>query len=224
MKTTIRRHRLLLASLALGVSAMILSYAALSPYMKSCPVVVACRDVDAYAVISAGDLSILQLPVKAVPSACFDRPGDVVGSFARSKIVAGQMIMPGHIAPSAAIAGLSYDLPAGSRAFFLPLPEGRALGGILREGEKVDVICAAKAASTWASSGEAAAFTALKDLTVVKVVREQATGEFLGVVVYAAPSECETIARYLESASLYLSLAPRLVAAAGVHPEVWPSR
>lgn len=224
MKTAIRRHRLLLASVALGASALVLSYATLSPYVRSAPVVVALRDLEPYERISPGDVALVQIPVKAVPRSSFTRTPDVAGAYTRSRLVAGQIIMAGHLASGRDGVGLSYDLPPDKRGFFLPLEAHKALGGALKAGERVDVICASKGGSSWPGGTEPAAVTALRDLTIVEVARDVSTGELLGVMVFARPSECEALARFLESASVYLSLAPRVSLAAAPEPEVWPTR
>jgi Flp pilus assembly protein CpaB len=214
---------MLLASLALGVSAFLLSLSVVSSYVKSESVVVALRDLEPYRRIAAGDVALRDVPVKAVPRGCLKRLSDAVGCCTRSRILSGQIVMSGHVAGDRAEAGLSYDLPADHRGIFLPVPASRAVGGVVKQGERVDLIVAARGLAAFGNTTPGAA-TALKGLRVLDVVKESASGEFLGVVVLALPHECELIAKHLEEGSVYLSLVPRLAQAEEPRTEVRPSR
>lgn len=224
MRTAIRRHKLLLASLALGLSALVLSYTTVSSYVRSGPVVVAAKDLEPYSKIAPGDVSIVQLPVKAVPRNSYRNLGDVLGAYTRSRVVEGQVIMAGHVASGKDEAGLSYDLPSDKRAMFLPVPAPRALGGLLKKGEKVDVLFALKGILPGGIGVEPAAVTGLRNLPVVEVVTDPSSGEFQGVVVFASPEDCARLAGYLDSAAVYLSLAPRVALAEETKTDVWPPR
>ncbi len=222
MRTTIRRHRLLLVSLVLGVSAFAMSYSVLSGYVKTVNVVVAVRDVEAYSRIGGGDVTLKEVPLKAAPKGVLAGLADAVGAYARGRIVAGQVLLEGHIAAGKQEVGLSYDLPAESRGIFLPVPASRAVGGVIRGGERVDVLVASKPSEVYGQPREA--FTAQRGLLVAEVVKDTDSGEFLGVIVLASPQECEAIARNLENGSVYLSLVPRTEETALRQSGVWPPR
>ena len=224
MKTALRRHRLLFVSMALGLSAFAVSYMAISSYAKSEPVVVAARDLEAFRKVSAGDVLIKEIPVKAVAPGYLKSLEEALGRYTRSPIVKGQVLMLGHLITDKSEAGLSYDLPAQGRAFFLPVPASRAMGGLVRPGERVDLISAVRAPGTMLDSRSESS-TLARGLLVLETVREATSGEFLGVAVLASPQECETIARCLESGNVYLSLVPRsaLAEIAG-NAEVWPAK
>jgi len=224
LKTAFRRHRLLFASIALGLSAFAVSYAAISSYVKSEPVVVAARDLEAFRKVAAGDVLIKEIPVKAVAPGYLKSLGDAIGRYTRSPVVKGQVLMLGHLIADKSEAGLSYDLPADGRAFFLPVPASRAMGGLVRPGERVDLISAARGSGNILDP-RSEAFTLARGLLVLETVREATSGEFFGVAVLASPQECEAMAKCLENGNVYLSLVPRSAAAQVVgNAEVWPAK
>jgi Flp pilus assembly protein CpaB len=214
---------MLLISLVLGTCAFALSLSVVSSYVKSELVVVAVKDLDAYCRIGATDVGLREVPVRAIPRGCIKRLNDAVGSYTRGRLVAGQILQEGHVAGDKAEAGLSYDLPIEYRGMFLPLSAGRAVGGQVREGERVDLIVAAKAFSSAGGPANGAA-TPIRGLHVLDVVRDPSSGEFLGIVVLALPQQCEAIARDLEEGSVYVSLVPRLAPPEEGRLEVWPPR
>jgi hypothetical protein len=93
---------------------------------------------------------------------------------------------------------------------------------LVRQGEKVDVIVAPKGTGSGYETFAGPAFTPLKGLWVTEVVRDKDSGEFLGVIVLAQPSECESMAEHLESANIYLVLVPRESLEEELRTGVWP--
>lgn len=105
------------------------------------PVLVVARDVQAGQVIEAGDLDVARVGAEAgVGTISESNRSDVVGQTASVDLVAGTLLVPGHIgereslAPGEAIVGL--DLAGGERAV-----------GELREGDRVAVILTGSEAS-----------------------------------------------------------------------------
>lgn len=232
MKTAFRRHRMLLSSLVLGVAAFILSLSVVSSYVKAEPVVIALKDVEPHQRIVPGDVALCEIPVKAVPKGCMNRVDLALGAYARSRLLAGQIVLAGHIVRGVGEAGWSFDLPPDMRGMFLPVPAARALGGALKRGERVDVIVAARQVSMGFPGMPGGACTAVRGLEVLDVVKEASSGEFMGVIVLADPIQCETLARHLEEGGVYLSLVSRLAQAypqSDAHTDekemgVWPAR
>lgn len=107
------------------------------------------------------------------------------------------------------VAGLSFHTPKGLKSMFLPVSVTRAMGGLISEGEKVDVIVGWKESNAYYDYEKPSAFTALRGVTVSRVVKDVDSGEFTGVVVAMSSDQCERIASYLESATLYLVLDSR---------------
>lgn len=218
MRIALRRHRTLLLALVVGAAAFALSFSVMSSYVRSEPVVVAVRDVEAYRQLSAGDVAVRELPAKAVPQGRLTKPADAIGRYARSRLVSGQIVMAAHLV--AGETGLSYDLPPEQRGVFLPVPADRAVGGMVKQGERIDLIAVPR---VYAGLGAAAggAVTLARSLLVLEAVRDPSSQEFLGVVVLATPGQCETVAANLEEGTVYLCLVPRLAPAEEVETEVW---
>lgn len=205
MKTALKRHRILLVSATLGVSAALFSGITVSSYVKTKPVVVAARDLVPHQRIRRSDVKLVQMPVKAIHPASLPLE-QVVGGFSATYIIAGQQILKGHVRFGVNEAGLSLDLPPGWRGMFIPVAPERCLGGDVRAGEKVDVIFHPKASYSQVDRG---GVTVLRSVTVLDVKRSQDTGEFSGVMVLLSPGACELLAGCLETGNVYLSLVPR---------------
>lgn len=225
MKTALRRHRLLLMSLLLGFCAFVSSYSLLRGYVKTESVVVALRDKEQYARLGPGDIAVVDYPANAIPQGAVRDPSSITGLYTRTRLVAGQVVMKGHVIHEEGQAGMSHDLPSDKRGMFLPIPPSRALGGLIRPGERVDVIVVPKDPDSIFSDEPAPAFTALSDVMIAEVCMDERSHELLGVFVLASPADCERLARYLDSYTLYLTLVPRLSSdGKKAVAEVWPPR
>ncbi|MGE5578779.1 MAG: Flp pilus assembly protein CpaB [Bacillota bacterium] len=225
MKTALRRHRLLFMSLLLGFCAFVSSYSLLRGYVKTENVVVALRDTEQYAILGPGDIAPMDYPVNAIPQGAVRDPSSIIGRCTRTRLVAGQVVMQGHVIHEEGEAGLSHDLPSDKRGMFLPIPPSRALGGLIRPGERVDIIVVPKEPHSMFSDESTSAFTALSDVMIAEVTMDERSDELLGVFVLAAPADCERLAQYLDSYTLYLTLVPRLASdGKKAVAEVWPPR
>lgn len=218
LKTLLKRHRYLALSLLLGILGFASSYQLLSAYTVTRQVVVARRDIEVYHQIAPDDVALREFPVRAIPPGCFQRVDEVVGSCARSRLVSGQIILGGHVLRGRGEIGFSMDLPEGSRAVFIPAGPSRAIGGLVKKGERVDVIFAARAGNA-ASAVPSAAQTILRAARVLEVVRDTASKEVTGVLVMVSSSDCELVARCMEIGDLYLALVP--AESSGPGQEVW---
>lgn len=219
MRTLFRKHRLLVISGILGISAAAISYAATTPYVVTSPVVVAAREIREYERIEPGDLRIVSYPRKAVPKDHFAETGLLEGAYALSRILAGQVIMSGHVARGKGEVGLSADLDPEMRFVFVPAGEERAVGGFIKRGERVDVVFTPRGASYAAAFGGGQASLIVRSLLVVEVCREPSSGAFSGVVVLARRNEAETIAGSIETCAVSLLLSPRELLPAESEPE-----
>lgn len=209
LRTILRKHRLLIISGILGVSAAAISHAAITPYVLTSPVVVAAREIQAYERIEPGDLRTTDLPRKAVPKDHFSEAGLLEGAYALSRILPGQVVMSGHVARGKGEIGLSVELQSDVRCVFIPAGEERAVGGFIKRGEKVDVVFTPKGVTYAAAFGGGQASLVVRSLLVVEVCRRPSSGEFVGVVVLANRAEAEAIASSIETCAVSLLLAPK---------------
>ncbi len=202
LKSILRRHKSLWVAVALGFSAFIFSYRLMVGFIKTAPVVVAANDVGAYQTLSQSDLKVVELPVRAVPKESFADINSLLGSYPHYGLSQGQIVLEAQVAKTAVEAGYSVALSSDTRGFFIPASLARGLGGLLKKGERVDIICASKATN----SGQSYTFP---NVRVVEVLRDKNNGEFLGALVVLAPYECQLLASGMETGTVYLSLVPK---------------
>ncbi len=162
----------------------------------------ATRDIQPFEKLEVAHVRITDMPMKAVHPSSLVKVEDILDTYSRTKICKGQVLLAGHIVSG---MGRSADIPPGARLMFVPVSQNRALGGLVNEGERVDFIYALKP-STYGGGG-ALATTVLRDVLVVCVLKDP-KGDMQGLLVQAAPDECELLAGYLESGSVYATLTP----------------
>ena len=208
MRVFFRKHRLLIISGLLGLSAAAITYAAIAPYVETVSVVVAARDVEQYTAIRASDVKVMDMPLQGLPEGRFSSASQVVGNYAATRLVQGQIVLPGHIARGVTEIGLSFDLAQGERCVFIAAGPDRAVGGLVKEGELVDIVFTPRSTS-FATSAGLADPPALGDIRVLRVCHDPSSRIMTGLVVLATKDEAETIARNLESCAVSILLAPR---------------
>ncbi len=170
--------------------------------MRTAPVVVAAHDVQAYQTIAASDLKVVELPVRAAPKDSFGVVGAVLGSYPRYGLSKGQIVLEPQVSKTASDVGYSLALSSATRGFFIPVSPSRGLGGLLKKGELVDVICAPRGTNLTQS-------WTFPNVRVVEVLRDRTNDEFLGALVVLTPSECQLLASGMETGNVYLSLVPK---------------
>lgn len=164
--------------------------------------VVASRDIDAYGRVDASDLRLVDMPLRAVPKGSFSSPNDVVGAYALSCLCEGQVVLKPHVSRETREVGFSLALSVETRGFFVPVPSSRGIGGVLKSGERVDVICVQRGAF----AGES---LVIPNVLVIEVVSDPSSGEFVGALVVLSPQECQLLASTMETGSVYLALVPK---------------
>ncbi len=143
--------RLLLA-LGLGVVAFALVVAALrsqegsggvvtAPAVTSISIVTAARDVPAGQRITAEMLELTAMPPDLALADAFNRSELVTGRFARIPIYRGEQLVEAKLASVGdGASGLSYTVPDGYRAMAVEVDKVVGAGGLLRPGDRVDVV------------------------------------------------------------------------------------
>lgn len=224
LRTLLKRHRLLLLAMVLGLSAFTLSYNVLSLYVKTEPVVVAACDLEPYDKISLSDVKVVELPLKSIHARSVRKPEEIAGQFTVVKIFAGQMLLDRHLMSAKHQPGLSMEIPLNQRGIFIPAETSRAVGGLINPGDRVDLIWSQKGPGFYSEDGTARSKTVMLGARVVQVISDRSSGEFKGVVITALPETCERIAHYLESGNIYLSLIPWGMQgdSVSIEAEVWP--
>lgn len=111
------------------------------------PVVVAARDIQAGTRLTADMVSIKKLSQGAVLTGAFQKTEDVIGKVTRVPLVAGEQVIPAKVTGGElALAEfgdnppLSLVVPEGMRAVSIEVNSVVGAGGLIRPGDRVDVI------------------------------------------------------------------------------------
>jgi len=147
--TSSRGNRLLLGlALAAGAVAAVLVFVALSSNddgggtVSNGPttsVVVAATDISAGTIIASDQVQSVEVPEDDLISGAITDTNLVVGEAARYKIYEGEQVATGKVGAENDTEGLSGVVPLGMRAFSIGVEEVRAVGGLLRPGNRVDI-------------------------------------------------------------------------------------
>jgi pilus assembly protein CpaB len=211
-----------LAAALFGISAAVATNAAISPYVATGPVVVAGRDIEQFQRVEAADVRVQQVPMKALPKGRFSSEQEILGAYAASRIVEGQILLRGHVVQGESEAGLSLNLPYEMRCIFVPAGPERGVGGFVKPGELVDIVFTPRAGG-YAGPGGAAAPATVRGVRVLEVCTEPSSRALAGVVVLTDARDAEAIAHNIESCAVSLLLAPRDPWVPS-EPEVWLPR
>jgi len=139
----------LLLALILAVITGALVYAATNSSEDEAPlqaggetvlVVTAARDIPAGREIAADMVTLTRVESGAVLNGAFRDAAAVVGQVARIPIYAGEQLIPAKLAAEPARDGLSYVVPAGMRAMAIQVNKVVGAGGLVRPGDRVDIL------------------------------------------------------------------------------------
>lgn len=134
------------------------------------PLVVAARPVAAGAVLSGGDVDVRLVPASFRPPGAFSSAGDVKGRTPVVPLLAGEPVLPGHLAPDG-LSGVAALLPAGTRA--VAVPTGTS-SPPLERGDVVDVLATLDGGPTLAVAVDAPVVDVGQDAATVAVTPEEA--------------------------------------------------
>jgi pilus assembly protein CpaB len=160
------------------------------------PVVVAARSVERGVELAEADVAVRRLPATLLPEGAFASTGGVLGRTTVAPLVAGQLVLLGHLAPDG-LSGVAALLPAGTRAVAVPAEGGPAL---VRRGDLVDVLATFDPSVT--GGGEPTVAVALGSL-VVDVGTDVVT-------VAVIPEEARRIAFAIAHGTITLAVTPGL--------------
>jgi pilus assembly protein CpaB len=103
---------------------------------------VATRDLSVGTRIQDSDISIRQINPASAPAGVLKASEQAIGQVVSSPILEGQFVDARQVAPSrnASLLGTGLDVPAGYRIIGLPIAPAAAVGGVLKPGDRVDVM------------------------------------------------------------------------------------
>ena len=143
---------LLLLALLFAAVAAVLAFVALSrtsdnkdeaSAADTKTVVVAGRDIPARTELKSDMLKTIDVPVDSVLSNAYSDPSALVGQTTRYPLAENEQVTSlkiGVTKDNAEDQGLSFVLPAGTRAFSITISEESSVGGLILPGDLVDVI------------------------------------------------------------------------------------
>ncbi len=102
-------------------------------------VAIAARDLPAYTVLNAANVTLKDIDASAVMSDTTSEPSALYGKMATETMSKGQQIRTDQLAQS----GFSNVLARGERAFALAVPQRSTFGGAIAENDRVDVLWSA---------------------------------------------------------------------------------
>ena len=103
---------------------------------------VATRDLSIGTRIQDSDIALRRINPASVPAGVLKSSDQAIGQVVSSPILEGQFLDARQVAPSknASLLGTGLDVPAGYRIIGLPIAPAAAVGGVLKPGDRVDVM------------------------------------------------------------------------------------
>lgn len=137
------------------------------------PVVVASQDIAAGSEITADMVKVVDVPAGLVVKNAITDSALVVGQTARFPIAQGEQLVKASFGAQSEEDGLAYVVPKGMRAIAVSVEEVTAVGGLLRPGDRVDVIAVFDSDSnTLGASRPTTAVTVLQDVEILAIAQE----------------------------------------------------
>lgn len=102
--------------------------------------VVAEHDITQATTIKVSDVKMAPWPKQAVPKGAFFNVQELQDRVASRKIIQGEPIMEGHLAPKGSGTGLAAIIPQGKRAVAVRVNEIIGVAGFIQPGDLVDII------------------------------------------------------------------------------------
>ena len=131
-------------SIYLGVFILLSTIAGLFYYShtRQSTALIATHDLSVGTRIQDSDVSVRQVNPASVPAGVLKVSDQAIGQVVSSPILEGQFVDARQVAPSrnASLLGTGLNVPAGYRIIGLPIAPAAAVGGVLKPGDRVDVM------------------------------------------------------------------------------------
>ncbi len=200
----------LVIAVGLALAAAVAAVGVVRSFSETAPVVVAVKDIPPYTMVKKDDLKVANVPRVSIPKDAVFKVQEVEGRYFRAPVLANEVVRKGRIADVRGDRGLMSarltelgrkDL----RAFALPYDSVSAVGGEIRDGDRVDIVASVKidAGGQQVGVGKIVA----RNVLVLKATK--GGGEEKGALIVAlTPSQIEDIAFALTSGQLRFALNP----------------
>jgi Flp pilus assembly protein CpaB len=213
-------------SIYLGVFIVLSTIAGLLCYTdtRQSTALVATRDLSVGTRIQDSDITVRRINSASVPAGVLKASDQAIGQVVSSPILEGQFLDARQVAASrnASLLGAGLDVPSGYRIIGIPITPSAAVGGVLKPGDRVDVMAIPNPSKAVALTDESAPapVTIGKNVLVIGLRTDQGTqvdqaerglnvgNSKLGSVLLAiAQTEESTYSSAIASSSFVLALS-----------------
>jgi pilus assembly protein CpaB len=104
------------------------------------PVVVANRDINQGELLDDNAFRVEHWPEPLVPDSAFGDPTLIAGRVSGIPVFAGEVFVPGRLAPEGTAPGLEAKIPLGKRAVSMAVDDITGIAGHIQPGAKVDLL------------------------------------------------------------------------------------
>lgn len=104
------------------------------------PVIVATKDIPEGVSLTRGALERKDWPIISVPPGAFSDIDSAVGRVTRVSVYAGEVIVPGRLAPPGTGPGLQVKITPGKRAMAVKIDDVVGVSGLIQPDSRVDVL------------------------------------------------------------------------------------
>lgn len=170
-------------------------------------VMVAANDLQVGSRVEEHDIRIIRIPGADLPPGAPRKRSDVIGHGVIVPISKGEFILPNHLAPESAGAGLPSLIPPGMRAVSVRVNDVASVSGFVTPGTRVDVLVTATV-----GSGEQQTNTVLQNVQVLAsghTLERSSTGEAQNTAVITllvTPEDAQRLTLATKEGSIQLTL------------------
>ena len=132
-------------------------------------IILAKTSLPAMSVISAGHITMREVPKKDLPEGYMSNPVQVVGRILATSVVDEQILTESCFVTEGSAAQLAAAIPHGMRAISVMLSSHAITGGLLYPGSIVDILASFRLSSRDRSKGQAISTTLLQGIQVLAV-------------------------------------------------------
>lgn len=169
--------RPLLTALVAGLGALGIAWGYLAAreayfnhFSEPVTVFVAKQDIVEGTLIDESYLALQSFPRRFLQPGSMNDPEALVGTVSRVPILMGEQILSSKLMGLGAKSGLAYRIPEGHRALSIPVDEASGLSGLIRPGNRVDLVATFETEQL--GETEAMTLTLAQNVLVLAVNRE----------------------------------------------------
>lgn len=202
----------MLIAVALGVAAAFLAVQTVRSFNETGKAVVAVRDLPPYTLLKPEDVKLVDVPAATVAQDAVRSLKEINGRYLASPVLAGEVLRKGRLAEVRGDRGLmAAKLSALSRpdlrAFALPWDGQSAVGGKIKDGDRVDIVASVKIDGGQATGSVGVGKIVARNVEVLEVTKGS-EGDKGSLIVALTPPQIEDIAFALTSGQLRFALNP----------------